>query len=134
MTYDEFIAGTGCKQNATNYAIFQGLESIYMNVPGFSKETIYNAAKKSGLLNNEKSPEEIETEKKIADEKRDLINQIEYAKKQVAYNKYLNLEFPGSGYDRVARSYTEDTKDLKNRLAGLNQFFPDIKPSEKTNE
>ena len=61
MLYDEFIQGTGCKQNEHNYKVYKDLEIMYMN-SDLSKEEIYEYGKK--LVDNSKSPEAIEIENK----------------------------------------------------------------------
>ena len=62
MLYNEFIEGTGCKDNAHNYQVYKELEIIYMNTD-CSKAHIYDMGKK--LVDNSKSPEQIEFENKI---------------------------------------------------------------------
>lgn len=61
MLYDEFIQGTGCKQNDHNYKVYKDLEILYMN-SDLSKAEIYEYGKK--LVDNSKSPEVIEIENK----------------------------------------------------------------------
>ena len=61
MMYSEFVKGTGCKENENNYKVFQALEAVYMDRDDISKEMIYQAA--APLLDNSKSPAEIQAEK-----------------------------------------------------------------------
>lgn len=65
MLYSEFVTGTGCKDNATNYRIYKDLEVMYMN-SDLSKADIYEYGKK--LVDNSKSEAEIEAENKITAE------------------------------------------------------------------
>lgn len=62
MMYSEFVEATNCKQNENNYKVFEALEQIYMSRDDITKEQIYAAA--AGLLDNSKSPAEIEAENK----------------------------------------------------------------------
>ena len=55
MLYDEFVKGTGCRENEYNFNVYKKLEIIYMQTD-MSKEEIYEWGKK--LVNNERSDEE----------------------------------------------------------------------------
>ena len=50
MLYDEFLAGTGCRDTAQNFQVFKDLEVMYMN-SDITKEKIYEYGKK--LVNND---------------------------------------------------------------------------------
>lgn len=62
MLYNEFIEGTGCRDNDYNYQVYKDLEVMYMN-SNLSKQDIYNYGKK--LVNNCKSEEAIKLETEI---------------------------------------------------------------------
>ena len=62
MMYDEFVKGTGCKQNAHNYQVFRNLEVMYMNTD-MSKQEIYEYGKK--LVDNSKTEQELKLEAEI---------------------------------------------------------------------
>ena len=80
MMYSEFIEGTGCKENAHNYKVFCDLEVMYMN-SNLSKAEIYEYGKK--LVDNSKTPEQLELESKIKAE-------IEEHKEEIAkYQKWI---------------------------------------------
>ena len=49
MLYDEFLVGTGCRDNADNYKVYKDLEIMYMN-SDMTKQEIYEYGKK--LVNN----------------------------------------------------------------------------------
>lgn len=63
--YNEFVAGTGCKENEHNYQVFKNLEVMYMNT-NMTKEEVYEYGKK--LVDNSKSKEQIELENEIKEE------------------------------------------------------------------
>lgn len=73
MLYDEFLVGTGCKDNATNYAVYKDLEILYMN-SNKTKEEIYEYGKK--LVDNSLTQQQIEfnegIDRDIADIRRDI--------------------------------------------------------------
>jgi len=50
MLYEEFIAGTGCRDTAQNFQVFKDLEVMYMN-SDIPKDKIYEYGKK--LVNND---------------------------------------------------------------------------------
>ena len=56
MLYDEFLTGTGCRDNAKNFEVYKDLEILYMN-SDISKEKIYEYGKK--LVDNSLSEEQI---------------------------------------------------------------------------
>jgi len=86
--YSEFVENTGCKQNEHNYKVFQNLEAMYMNTD-MTKEEIYEYGKK--LVDNSKSKEEIETERKINSEIEEYRAEIKWYKYEIErYTAYLN--------------------------------------------
>lgn len=86
--YSEFVENTGCKQNEHNYKVFQNLEAMYMNTE-MTKEEIYEYGKK--LVDNSKSKEEIETERKINSEIEECRAEIKWYKYEIErYTAYLN--------------------------------------------
>lgn len=77
MLYNEFIEGTGCKDNDHNYKVYKNLEIMYMN-SDMSKAEIYEYGKK--LVDNSKSEAELKLEAEIKE-------QIEEHKKEIAQYK-----------------------------------------------
>ncbi len=90
MLYSEFIEGTGCKDNETNYRVYKDLEIMYMN-SDMSKAEIYEYGKK--LVDNSKSAAEIEAEAKLAEEIR------------IREDKIKELKKCNEHYDREIESY-----------------------------
>lgn len=62
MLYNEFIEGTGCKDNDHNYQVYKELEVIYTNTE-CSKAHIYEMGKK--LVDNSKSESELKVEAEV---------------------------------------------------------------------
>lgn len=62
MLYNEFVEGTGCKDNEHNYKVYKELEVIYMNTD-CSKAHIYEMGRK--LVNNSKSESEMKVEAEV---------------------------------------------------------------------
>ena len=84
MLYYEFIEGTGCKDNATNYKVYKDLEIMYMN-SDMSKSEIYEYGKK--LVDNSKSEAEIEAEEKVKAEIKAIKAEIEELKENIETRK-----------------------------------------------
>lgn len=87
MLYNEFVEGTGCKDNEHNYRVYKNLEIMYMN-SDMSKAEIYEYGKK--LVDNSKTVEQIKAENKIKDEIKSLNEQIKYEQEEIAYRKHMN--------------------------------------------
>lgn len=62
MLYNEFVEGTGCKDNEHNYKVYKELEVIYMNTD-CSKAHIYEMGRK--LVDNSKSESEMKVEAEV---------------------------------------------------------------------
>lgn len=73
MLYNEFLEGTGCRDNECNYQVYKDLEIMYMN-SNISKARIYEYGKK--LVDNSKSMKEIELEARIKKEIESLKSEI----------------------------------------------------------
>lgn len=114
MLYDEFIEGTGCKQNEHNYKVYKDLEILYMN-SDLTKAEIYEYGKK--LVDNSKSPEQIEFENsikaQIADLKKEIKEYQEHVKQYTEYAKNtldVNDESFWKGQAKWAKKLVKDTK------------------------
>lgn len=126
MLYDEFITGTGCKDNAHNYKVYKDLEVMYMN-SDMTKEEVYEYGKK--LVDNSKSPEIIELEARINAEIQEYKEQISSLKADLEY--YQNeLNFMGTAFTEAEkwwkdtcrariRSLKEDIKLGRNHIREL---------------
>lgn len=74
MLYNEFVEGTGCRDNEHNYKVYKELEIIYMNTD-CTKAHIYEMGKK--LVDNSKSEAELKLEAEIKAEIAEHKNEIE---------------------------------------------------------
>lgn len=123
MLYNEFIEGTGCKDNDHNYKVYKDLEVMYMN-SDISKAQIYEYGKK--LVDNSKSEAELKVEAEVKAEidvaKADIEsakNYINYYKELKGYNKSIGDKFWEKEYRRMEKYYSDEVKRLRNRIAAL---------------
>ena len=84
MMYSEFVEGTGCRDNEHNRKVFENLEAMYMNTE-MTKQDVYEYGKK--LVDNSKSPEQIEFEEGIKTEIEFHKHRIEAYKSDLSYYK-----------------------------------------------
>ena len=106
MLYGEFLKGTGCKDNETNYKVYKDLEIIYMNTD-CTKEHIYEYGKK--LVDNSKTAEEIAYEKQL---KQEIANHKECVagyKAQIANE--MGFMFPSKVYIKYCKDMIKYHKD-----------------------
>ena len=121
MMYSEFVAGTGCKENAHNYQVFRNLEIMYMN-SDMTKVEIYEYGKK--LVDNSKSAAEIELERQIAETIQDYKNQIAYHEQEIEF--YRNCKEQGLdlfNYKATMSYHREQIRDMKSRIRLLKSTF-----------
>lgn len=123
MLYDEFIEGTGCKDNDHNYKVYKELELIYMN-SDCSKAHIYEMGKK--LVDNSKSEAELKVEAEVKAEIEVVKEEIESAKRWMEYYGSLKKLYKEDGDKywekenrRLERYYKDEVKRLRNRIAAL---------------
>lgn len=121
MMYSEFVAGTGCKDNAHNYKVFQNLEAMYMNTD-MSKTEIYEYGKK--LVDNSKSEEELKVEAEIKAEIEHHKRQIEIYKSDINWKKNLIEADPEDkewvkDCKHMIKYYREQIQFHKNKIAAL---------------
>lgn len=87
MLFNEFVAGTGCRETDHNYQVYKELEIIYMNTD-CTKEHIYEMGKK--LVDNSKTEEEIRLENKWKEEIEELKEVVKAYEEDVKrYKWYL---------------------------------------------
>lgn len=86
MLYNEFVEGTGCRDNDHNYKVYKNLEVMYMNTD-MSKAEIYEYGKK--LVDNSKSEAELKLEAEIKAEIAEHKNEIERYKRYI--DDYANI-------------------------------------------
>ena len=127
MLFDEFIKGTGCKDNKKNYKVYKDLEILYMN-SDLTKEQIYEYGKK--LVDNSLTEEQIEFNTEIDKEISKVKIKLSGAKNDLArYNSNLNYYTAMDWADdesvkfwkkeirltrKTIREYKELIKDLEN--------------------
>lgn len=122
MLYNEFIEGTGCRDNEHNYKVYRDLEIMYMN-SDLTKSQIYEYGKK--LVDNSKTQKELEFEAEIKAEIAALKEDIESYKRQLEYEEAMleNEIKEKSDCKRMIRFYKDNIKMAKNRIYTLRHFF-----------
>ena len=122
MLYDEFLAGTGCRDNEKNYRVYKDLEILYMNSE-LTKEKIYEYGKK--LVDNSLSDGQVywnlQIDKKIAEAQ----EQVNYYLAEVEYYKGVVERFAGYDEDSVKsgkfqiKRCTREARYYKNKIKEL---------------
>lgn len=123
MMYNEFVEGTGCRDNEFNYKVFKNLEIMYMN-SNMSKAEIYEYGKK--LVDNSKSEEELLLESEIKQEIEEHKAEIERYKEYVEENnRYIEI-WKQDGDKEMIKFYKNSNnfcraqiKEHRNRIAEL---------------
>ena len=123
MLYDEFLAGTGCRDNTDNYKVYKDLEILYMNSE-LSKQEIYEYGKK--LVNNALTAQQIAWNEDIDRQIAKYDEQVRYYTGEIEYYKQVIERWTGYDDDcvksgkyqlkrvrREARYYRNKIKDLK---------------------
>lgn len=97
MLWNEFVEGTGCKDNEKNYKVYKDLEVMYMN-SDLTKDEIYEYGKK--LVDNSKSEAELKVEAEVE-------AQIKYHKEEIEkYKRYIEYD------SEFAKMFEEDDKQM----------------------
>lgn len=123
MLYDEFLVGTGCRDNEKNYSVYKDLEILYMN-SDITKEKIYEYGKK--LVDNSLSDAQVfwnlQIDKKIAEAQEQVnyyLGEADYYKKVIEMWTGYDEDAVKSGkyqlkrVKREARYYKNKIKELK---------------------
>lgn len=123
MLYDEFLAGTGCRDNADNYKVYKDLEILYMNSE-LTKQEIYEYGKK--LVNNALTESQIAWNEDIDRQIAKIQEQVDYYLGEAEYYKQVIAMWTGYDEDSVksgkyqlkrvkreARYYRNKIRDLK---------------------
>ena len=123
MLYDEFLTGTGCRDNEKNYRVYKDLEILYMN-SDLTKEKIYEYGKK--LVDNSLSDAQVfwnlQIDKKIAEAQEQVnyyLGEADYYKKVIEMWTGYDEDAVKSGkyqlkrVKREARYYKNKIKELK---------------------
>lgn len=112
MLFDEFIAGTGCRDTAKNYKVYRDLEILYMN-SDLSKEQIYEYGKK--LVDNSLTDAQVAWNTKIDEQITVYKENIETFKNDLARyetNRDFSIEH---GWDDVS-FWKREIKFVKARI------------------
>lgn len=121
MLYNEFIEGTGCKDNDHNYKVYKDLEVMYMN-SDISKAQIYEYGKK--LVDNSKSEAELKVEAevkaKIEEHKARIATLKEWIKQNEEMLGYCkgNKEMTAF-YRNPIKHWKEEIRHHRNQIAAL---------------
>ena len=123
MLYDEFLQGTGCRDNEKNYRVYKDLEILYMN-SDLTKEKIYEYGKK--LVDNSLSDAQVFWNLQIDKQIAEAQAQVDYYLGEVEYYKQVIAMWTGYDEDSVksgkyqlkrvrreARYYKNKIKELK---------------------
>ena len=122
MMYSEFVAGTGCKDTEYNYKIYKRLELMYMADDSITKQEIYEYGKK--LVDNSKTPREIEFENNIKSQIAEIKETIKIYREDIKrYEFYLGTETDKSW----AKSYRESIRTMKHEIAYCNERIRSLK-------
>lgn len=124
MLYDEFIQGTGCKDNADNYKVYRDLEILYMN-SDLTKEAIYEYGKK--LVNNALTASQIAWNAEIDSKIAELTAAAEELKKDVAKCKELYEYYKENYYLDLAEMWKRDMKWTDKRLKDCRRQIRELK-------
>lgn len=117
MMYDEFIKGTGCKDSQYNYNVFKNLEVMYMYTD-MTKEEIYEYGKK--LVDNSKSAEQLELERKLKVEIEDLKRELAKRKELVnEYAEYVKADPTDAFWKDQLRWAKEEARRIRSKIKEL---------------
>lgn len=132
MLWQEFIAGTGCRDTEHNYGVYKDLEIMYMN-SDMSKEKIYEYGRK--LVDNSLTEAEQEHNAGIMAEIEDMKNEIkslkESAASDAAYAKYQSPEW-AAYYRACAKGKRKTVKVLQEQVKMYQALI--ITPDTNTTE
>lgn len=116
MLYQEFIEGTGCKENDHNYKVYKDLEIMYMN-SDLTKQEIYEYGKK--LVDNSKSEKEIQLENQLRTELKELKEQYKAAMEEANRYKAFYKEDKDQYWKNQNNWQKEIARDIKRKISGI---------------
>lgn len=121
MLWSEFVEGTGCRDNESNYKLYKELELIYMN-SDCSKAHIYEMGKK--LADNSKSEDELKVEAEIKAEIAEHKAQIDELKGWIKDNEQMAKYWQGDKemiafYRNSIKRWKEEIKEHRNKISAL---------------
>lgn len=113
MLYNEFVEGTGCKDNEHNYKVYKELELIYMN-SDCTKAHIYEMGKK--LVDNSKSEAELKVEAEVKAEIEEHKAEITQYKKWIEENKEFAAYWKEQGDKEMVAFYKNPIKHWEQEI------------------
>lgn len=113
MLYQEFVEGTGCRDNDHNYKVYKDLEVLYMN-SDISKAEIYEYGKK--LVDNSKSEKELQVEAEVKAEIADHKAEIESYKRWIEDNQRMAGYWKEQGDKEMVAFYRNPVKTWKEQI------------------
>lgn len=113
MLYQEFVEGTGCRDNDHNYKVYKDLEVLYMN-SDISKAEIYEYGKK--LVDNSKSEKELQVEKEIKEQIKEHKAEIESYKRWIEDNQRMANYWKEHGDKEMTAFYRNPVKTWKEQI------------------
>lgn len=120
MLYSEFVENTGCRETDHNYKVYKELEIIYMNTD-CTKEHIYEMGRK--LVDNSKSPEQMELEEQIASEIEVCKSNVKYYREEAKrYEEFAKIEQDPiwkKYWKNDAKHAREEARKYRNTIAEL---------------
>jgi len=124
MLYNEFVEGTGCRDNVHNYQVYKDLEVMYMN-SDISKAQIYEYGKK--LVDNSKSAEELKVEAEVKAQIEEHKARIATLREWIKQNKemlnywkeqHMNKEMVAF-YRNPIKNWKEEIRYHRNQITAL---------------
>lgn len=113
MLYQEFVEGTGCRDNDHNYKVYKDLEVLYMN-SDISKAEICEYGKK--LVDNSKSEKELQVEAEVKAEIADHKAEIESYKRWIEDNQRMAGYWKEQGDREMVAFYRNPVKTWKEQI------------------
>lgn len=113
MLYNEFVEGTGCRDNDHNYQVYKDLEIMYMN-SNMTKAQIYEYGKK--LVDNSKSQKELELDEKIGQEIVNLKSEIGQYRDWIKHNQECLTYWKEEGDKEMIAFYKNPIKTWKKEI------------------
>lgn len=115
MLYEEFIEGTGCRDNSDNFKIYKDLEIIYMN-SDISKQEIYEYGKK--LVNNDLTEKQKDWNRQMDEAIEDLRSRMEDWKDMLSRDEETRdyWKRQGEEFKDLYKRYREDVRIDKDEI------------------
>lgn len=130
MLYDEFLAGTGCRDTAKNYKVFRDLEILYMNSEEITKEEIYEYGKK--LVDNSLTKAQVAWNARVDGEIAEFKDRLETAKANLArYEENRDYAIKEYSYDTYFIDFWKQAvKEEKQTIKNLRGAIRNLKATK----